>query len=128
MPPWPFCNSASPWSMVARIWLCMSARSVIPTDTMLPLRQSWPLDASTTTLALGEPGRDPSQFPGVQVARTSFGNIRGFLQADVRMINPGVFEVANLYPGHFKFTVQVQGAGEMIEESGEMDVVDSSSV
>ena len=69
-------------------------------------------------------GRDPSQFPGVQVARTLFGNIRGFLQADVRMINPGVFEVANLYPGHFKFTVQVQGAGEMIEESGEMDVVD----
>src|ERR1035438_7378631 len=42
--------------MVARIWLCMSARSVIPTDTILPLRQSWPLAARTTTLTDAEPG------------------------------------------------------------------------
>lgn len=75
-------------------------------------------------LRFSSPGRDPSQFPGVQVMRSLFGTAQNFIQADVRMVSSGMFEIANLYPGHFKFAVQVQGPNEQIEESGEMDVAD----
>jgi Carboxypeptidase regulatory-like domain len=73
-------------------------------------------------LSYGSPGTDPSQFPRVQVMQTLFDNTDVPFTPETEMIRAGVFEITNLYPGHFKFRVQSNEVNDAAMRSGEMDV------
>ena len=67
-------------------------------------------------------GSDPSQIPNVQVMQTLFENSEMPFSQKVEMVRAGVFEIPNLYPGHFKFMVGSTGMSGASVQAGEMDV------
>lgn len=73
-------------------------------------------------MSFGNPGSDPSQYPRVQVMQILFENADMPFTPEVGMIRPGVFEITNLYPGHFVFTVQSNEVKDAAMRTGEMDV------
>jgi len=73
-------------------------------------------------LSFGGPGTDPSQYPRVQLTQTLFDKADVPFTPEVEMIRAGVFEITNLYPGHFTFKVQSNEVKDAAMRTGEMDV------
>jgi hypothetical protein len=74
------------------------------------------------------PTNDGSQFPSVQVSQILFDNSERPFDADIEMISPGKFEIANMIPGRFKFRVEEPNAKNPVERSGEMEITDDGEL